>query len=501
MATTSASEAYRDLEERVAPIVTLSDVGSLLRWDQQVVMPTGGTPARSKQQATISRLRHDLLCDEAIGSLLADVEEADLETDRAAVVREVRREHERANRVPGELIERIGEKTTEAHPVWVEARTADDFDQFAPHLEEIVDLNREYAHHIDPEADPYEVLFAEYEPYLDLATAERVLTRVRDELVPLIDRIHDAEPALATDAFAGTFDADHQEACCRDVLTALGYDWDRGRLDTAAHPFSSGTQFDARVTTRFDEADPLSGLFSTIHEFGHAHYTLGLPLEAYGTPLGRSRNHTVHESQSRLWENHVGRGEAFWAFFLPTIQERFPSLSGVTPREAFEAANQVYPDNPIRVEADELTYHLHIVIRFEIEQALVRGEMDVEDIPTVWNDKYESYLGIRPETDAAGCLQDVHWSSGLMGYFPTYSLGSVLSAQLMAAATRDLGDLSDRIRAGEFAPLSDWLREHVHRHGQRYTTPELVELATGEAYSADDFLEYATAKYGALYGV
>ncbi|WP_247730676.1 carboxypeptidase M32 [Halovivax limisalsi] len=494
----SVPDAYAELESRVERIANITAGAGVLRWDQEVMMPEGGTPARAKQLSTLSSLSHEELTDPEIGELLDELEDAELDDDRAAVVREIRRKHDRATSVPTELVEEISEATTNAHPVWTEAKEAADFETFAPTLENLVELKREYAAHIDPDADPYAVLFAEYEPYLDLETAERVLERLRDELVPLIDAIADSDVELGG-AFDGEFDADRQEELSRDVLDALGYDWDRGRLDTAPHPFSTGTQFDARVTTRFDEEDLLGSITSTVHEFGHANYTLGLPDEGYGTPLGESRDLTVHESQSRLWENHVGRSEAFWEFFLPTAAERFPALADVSPRAAYEAANQVYDDNVIRTEADELTYHMHIIVRFEIERELISGDLDVEDVPQVWNDKYEEYLGVRPETDAEGALQDIHWSHGSFGYFPTYSLGSVLAAQLYAAAEDEVGDVDAQVRQGEFDDLNGWLRENVHRHGAKYTTPDLVERATGEPYSADAFIDYATEKYGRLY--
>jgi len=492
-------EAYEELETRIERISNVGNAAGILRWDQEVVMPEGGTPARAKQLSTLSSLSHELLTDDRTGELLATLEDAALEGEQAAVVREVRRQYDRATSVPQDLVEEISETTANAHPTWMEARETDDFSIFEPTLENLVELKKEYAAHIDPDADPYEVLFADYEPYLDLETAERVLERLRDELVPLIEAIDESDADLETDAFAGTFDDADQEALARDVLDSLGYDWERGRLDTAPHPFSSGTQFDARVTTRFDENDLLGSITSTIHEFGHANYTLGLPDDHYGTPLGDARDLTVHESQSRLWENHVGRSRPFWEHFLPIASERFPELGDVSPEEAFESANQVYDDNLIRVEADELTYHLHIVIRFEIERDLLSGDLEVADVPEAWNDKYEDYLGIRPDTDADGCLQDIHWSHGSFGYFPTYSLGSVLAAQLYAAAEADLGDLEERTRQGEFADLNGWLREEIHSHGKRYTTPDLVEEATGEAYTADYFIDYVKAKYGALY--
>lgn len=496
---TDQRPAYDEFVDHVQRLSNIDHATQILSWDQQVMMPEGGTPARSQQVSTLDTLHHDLLTGTTTEEHLSSLDTADLNEEQSAVVREIRRQYERADRVPSDLIEQISRTTSEALPVWKEAKANDDFEAFAPTLSKLVDLKREYAAHIDPDDDPYAVLFAGYEPYLDLETAERVLERLRDRLLPLIEAIGTSDATLATDAFSGTYDTDTQEKLCRAVLDQLGYPWDHGRLDTAPHPFSSGSQFDARVTTRFNEENPIDALTSTIHEFGHATYTLGLPREQYGTPLGSSRNLSVHESQSRLWENHIGRSQPFWEQFLPTVAEKFPKTSDVTAREAYEAANQVYDDNLIRVEADELTYHMHIILRFEIERQLIHDEIDVEEVPQVWNDKMEEYLGVRPANDSVGCLQDIHWSHGSFGYFPTYSLGSVLSAQLYAAATDDIPDIEERTRDGEFDALHDWLTENVHRHGQRYTTPDLVREATGEDYTADYFLEYTEEKYSELY--
>jgi carboxypeptidase Taq len=503
MATDSASEAapdaYEELLSRIERVNNVEAASMLLSWDQQVMMPEGGTPARSRQLSALSAVQHDLLTDEAVGSLLDDLAAVELSPERAAAVREIRREYDRAVRVPTDLVERISQTTSEALSVWEEAKAEDDWSSFAPYVEELVDLKRQYADHVDPDADPYAVLFADYEPCLPLERAEEILTEIRETLVPMIAEIRASETPITTDAFAGSFDVDAQEAVARDALSTLGYPWERGRLDTSSHPFSTGTQFDARITTRFTESDPIDALTATIHEFGHATYSLGLPDDAYGTPLGEHRGLSVHESQSRLWENHVGRSQAFWELFLPTMRERFPQVADVTPRAAYESVNQVFEDNHIRVEADELTYHLHIVLRFEIERALIAGDLSVEEVPAVWNDKSEEYLGIRPETDAEGCLQDIHWSHGSFGYFPTYSLGSAMAAQLFDAAAADLGDVDSQVRAGEFDPLREWLRENVHRHGKRYETNDLVREATGEGFSADAFTDYVTDKYGSLY--
>jgi len=491
-------DAYQDLIERYEQISTLGDAVGVLRWDQQVMMPEGGTPARSKQVSTLSALSHERLVDGTIETALDALDREPLSTERQANVREIEREHARAARVDGELIEEIAEATTTAHETWVQAKAEDDFEAFAPTLERVVELKREYAAQIDPERDPYAVLFEEFEPYLGLDTAERVLERLRSELLSLIDEIAESDVEMS-DPFEGSYDTEIQERLARDALDTLGYDWEHGRLDTAPHPFSTGNQFDARVTTRFTADAPLDALTSTIHEFGHANYTLGLPRDSFATPLGASRDLTVHESQSRFWENHVARSKPFWEQFLPTVIERFPQLSDTTPEELYRSANEVSESNPIRVEADELTYHMHIILRFEIERDLIRGDLEVEELPQLFNEKMESYLGITPESDADGCLQDIHWSQGSFGYFPTYTLGSVLAAQLDDALRRDLEGVDEQIRSGEFDEIRAWHTEQVHRHGARYTTDDLVREATGSDYAADPFLDYVTEKYGGLY--
>jgi len=489
------AETYEAFLDHVRQYNYVGDASGVLGWDQQVMMPEGGTPARSKQTSALSTLRHQLLTDDDLADWLDDLDGA-VTGEKGAVVREVRRQHDRARSVPEDLVRRISETASNALPVWEQAKADADFSQFEGTLEELVALRREYAAEIDPDRDPYEVLFEDYEPYLDFETAESILTELREELPSLIDAIAESDVELAS-PFNGTYDEDDQEALVSEALDVLGYDWDRGRLDTAPHPFSTGTPFDARVTTRFSPDDPMGALGSTIHEFGHASYTLGLPDDHYGTPLGSSRDMTVHESQSRLWENHVGRSKAFWKLFAPRVTDHLGVSA--SPQAFYERANQVYDDNLIRVEADELTYHMHIVLRFEIERDLIRGDLDVDEVPGVWNDRMEEYLGVRPANDAEGCLQDIHWTHANFGYFPTYSLGSMLAAQLYAAAERDLDDIAADVENGEFDRLYGWLNENVHEHGCRYTTPELVQRATGEDLTAGYFLDYATEKYGRLY--
>jgi carboxypeptidase Taq len=489
------ADAYDRLVSRVTRLRNLGAAGEVLSWDQQTKMPPGGAPARARQLAAISAVEHDLFTDPETGDLIAA---AEAETDdERALLREVGREYGRREAVPTALVEQTTARASEAMEAWRAAREASDFEQFAPHLEDLVELKREYAAHVDPDRDPYEVLFEEFEPCLPLERAEAVLTDVRDAIVPVVDEVRasDIDPS---NPFEGSYDEDAQEALVRDVLDLLEYPWDRGRLDTAPHPFSTGTVFDARITTRFDPEDPVKSVFPTVHEFGHACYTLGLPEDDYGTPLGEARDLSVHESQSRLWENHVGRSRPFLARLRPLLEDHL----GVAPAvdALYGWANRVDPDNRIRVEADELTYHLHIVLRYEIERDLVRGDLDVSEVPAVWNEKMEEYLGVTPENDAEGCLQDIHWSSGNFGYFPTYSLGSAMAAQVYEAASEDV-DVTDRAREGEFGPLREWLRENVHGHGKRLETNDLVREATGSRFTADAFTDYVTEKYGALYRI
>ncbi|UPV72794.1 carboxypeptidase M32 [Halorussus limi] len=492
------ADAYDDLLDRYERINALQDGSGVLYWDQQVMMPEGGTPARSEQLSALSAVTHEQLTADETERLLDAAEDEDLTDEQAAVVRELRREYDRATQVPERLVEEHSRLQSEAQDDWREAKADDDFSAFEPILSDLLDLRVERAEHIDPDRDPYEVMFEDREPYLELDTVERIFEELKDGLVPLIDDIRASEEI--PDAFDGTFDVDAQESLSRDVLDLLDYDWDRGRLDTSAHPFMSGNQFDARITTRFDETDLLGAVSSTVHEFGHATYALGLRDDAYGSPLGQPRSSGVHESQSRFWENHVGRTREFWELVLPTVKDRFPQVSDVTPEEAYRTANRIESGSLIRTEADELTYHMHIILRSEIEREFVSGDLAVSEIPAAWDDKMERYLGVRPDSDSEGCLQDIHWTGGFAS-FQNYTVGSVLAAQLWATIEEELDDPRGLIAAGDFGPIRDWLTENVHRHGSRYTTDELIREATGEDLTADYFLDYAEEKFGEIYGL
>jgi carboxypeptidase Taq len=496
--------AYDDLLERYERVAMLSrfgGAGGVLGWDQQVMMPEGGTPARAKQLSTLSSIEHDILTDEATGELIDAASDGNLSDEQQAAVREIRRRYERQSKVPGDLVEEISQRSAEAQEIWQDAKAESDFDHFAPTLEELRDLQVERAEHVDPDKSPYTVMHEDGERDIPLEKVEEIFDQLREELVPLIADVRERGDDLpAPFREHGPYDEDDQMALSQDVLDLLGYDREHGRLDTSPHPFTSGNQFDCRITTRFREDDPIDALTATIHEFGHATYQLGLPKEQYGSPLGQSQSSGIHESQSRFWENHVGRTREFWELFLPTMQDQFPELDGVTVDEAYRAVNRIYPDNRIRVEADELTYHFHIILRHEVGRAFVEGDIDVEGIPRVWNDKMEEYLGVRPDDDAEGCLQDIHWTSRFAA-FQGYTLGSVLAAQLDAAMRRDVDDVDGKIREGHFEPMLAWMRENVHRHGRRYPADELIEVATGEPLTADYFVEYARSKFTYLYGL
>jgi carboxypeptidase Taq len=496
--------AYDVVLEKSERILDLEKTDFMLRWDSDVMMPEGGPPARASQRSSIAAAQHRYRTDDDLGRALDVLEGADLTADQDAIVREVRREYDVETSVPSEVNDRISAVTSGAHEDWKRAKEAGDWSEFAPTMERVVDAWMDWARHVDPDGDPFETLWKKRsgyhaQRYVDLETVEEVFADLREALIPLIDDIRDSEADVATDAFTarGPYDTDTQRDLCEETLSLLGLDWDRARLDLAPHPFSYGTQYDVRITTRFDEATPMGGLQGVLHEFGHTAYTHGLPQEHYGDPIGEPRGLGVHESQSRFFENHVGRSQAFWEYFLPTVKEHFPQLEAVTPREAYECVNQVYEDNRIRVSADELTYHMHIILRTEIERALVAGEIGVEDVPEVWADKMDEYLGLRPESDAEGPLQDPHWA-GQIPAFITYTIGSVLAAQLDAAMRAEL-DVDGLVREGEFEPIHEWLTENVHRHGQRYRTDELIERATGEPLTAEYFVEYAREKYGEIY--
>ncbi|MBI4615815.1 MAG: carboxypeptidase M32 [Planctomycetes bacterium] len=489
----------------------LESVQCLLEWDQETLMPPRGAERRAEEIALLSRIIHEKKTAPRVGELLDRAAgEKDLGPDARANLREARRHYERARKLPADLVAEIARTRSLACEAWKAARRANDFPKFAPWLEKTFHLAREKASRLGWKDSPYDALLEEHEPGMTTARLVSLFGELRKGLVPLVKAIAGSRRRPDRNLLSGKFPAAHQEEFARRVATDLGLDFSGARLDRSAHPFCMGlTPDDVRITTRYNESDCLSALFGVIHETGHALYDQGIAPELVWTPIGQPRSLGVHESQSRLWENQVGRSRAFWSHYLPLLSERFPSLSGVAHARSGRGAdldrfhfavNQVEP-SLIRTEADEVTYNLHILLRFDIERDLLAGELAVSDLPDLWRSRMASDLGVRPDTDADGVLQDIHWSIGLVAYFPTYTLGNMLAAQLHARARADIPDLEVFFARGEFRPLLDWLRDRIHRHGSRYETEELVQRAVGTRLSTAPFLDYLRAKYSPLYGI
>ena len=492
---------YEEFEKEVQTLTILNDIGSFLTWDQEVMMPEEGIKARSKQSSILSRLEHQKITGEQLEEKINSIKRSNLDEKQEAILREVERERKRSKKVPEDLNEKISKKSSEAVDVWKKAREENDFSLFKEELEELVELKRKYAQHIEPDREPYKVLFEDFEPYLEFERAEKILEELKDELSEFFEQIKASKVKISDESLRENLSDDENMELARMTAETIGFDFDRGRLDTSTHPFTLGNQFDTRITTRFKEDSVAENIAITLHETGHALYNLGTPEEHYGTPLGEPRELVIHESQSRLWENHVGRSEEFWKYFSGELEEISDKFEEIPAEKYYRAVNKVRHDNLIRTEADEVSYHLHIILRFELERKLINGEIEVEELPELWSEKMEELLGVRPDNDAEGVLQDIHWGWGSFGYFPTYSLGSVLAAQLYSKAEEEIDGLDRKIERGEFEPLLEWLREKIHKHGQLYTTEELIEKATGEKLKADYFLEYVKEKYGELYEV
>ncbi len=487
---------YDRLLDQYEQIAVIESIQDQLVWDQQVTMPSGGTPARERQFGALSTLRHELLTDDMLAERLNMLSTDDLNTEQAAVIRAIRRKHQRAVSVPRDLAQALSEAQTEAQDTWQRAREENDFSVFAPSLERLRDLHVERAHAIDASADPFEVLHDESLPNVSLGRVEKMFNSLRETLVPLLNRIQCSDVTLTTPFEQVNYPVADQRRVLEYILDSLSYDWNHGRLDQSEHPFTVGTQFDCRITTARDRG-LIERILSILHEFGHATYQLGLPRDQAWTPLGESLDNGVHESQSRFWENHVGRSQAFWEYVLPLIQHIFPALTDITAQQAYKAVNRIRPDNCIRTNADEITYHLHILVRFEVGKAFVRREIDVTEIPERWNNLMSKYLGVVPSTPREGPLQDIHWSSWFAA-FQEYTVGSVLAAQFDAAMRADL-DVDENILTGDFKRIRNWMTNKVHSHGRLYPTDELIKHTTGDRPNTTAFLSYIEQKYSRLY--
>lgn len=478
----------------------LGSASALLAWDQATQIPAGGHAARGEQMATLSTLRHRYAIADEVGGWLDALEGASLSADEAVLLRESRRAFERARKIPATLVAEMTRHSVRSRAVWEQARKDDDFATFAPELRKTIELQRAYAAALDPDRDPYDVLHDLYERDSNAAEVERVFTPLVGELRELIERVRSAPQQPDPTLLERHVPLKEQEAFAVALVQQMGYDFGRGRIDQAAHPFCIGIGVgDVRITTRYLENYLPSALFGTIHEAGHGMYEQNLPESWSGTPLGEAVSLSVHESQSRLWENLVGRSPAFWRGAYPRLQRAFAGRFDDVPEADFVRAINIVRPSLIRVEADELTYHLHVMLRFELERALIQGALSVDELPARWRQRHGELLGIEPSDDRDGVLQDVHWSEGMFGYFPTYTLGTLMSAQWWGAMERDLGDLEGRLERAEFTPIFEWLVANVHRHGSRYLPGELLERGSGATLSAEPFLRYARAKYAELY--
>ena len=499
-------EQYEALRRRLIEIGDLNAAAAVLRWDQTTYMPSGGAAARGRHLATLGRLAHEQLTAAATGRLLDELrpyaEGLPYDSDAASLIRVARRDYEKAVKVPPAFVAEVRAHGAASYQAWAQARPANDFRRVQPMLEETLDLSRQYAGYFPGYAHVADPLIDDAEPGMTAAAVRSVFDALRAELVPLVRAI-DAAPPADDSCLKQHFPEAQQWAFGLEVIRAFGYDFERGRQDRTPHPFT--TRFargDVRITTRVNERDLREALFATLHEAGHGLYEQGTPPGLDGTPLGRGASAGVHESQSRLWENRVGRSRALWTHFYPKLQRTFPNqLGGVTLDTFYRAINKV-ERSLIRVEADEVTYNLHIMLRFGLELELLEGRLAVRDLPEAWRARFVADLGIEPPDDRDGVLQDVHWYGGLIGGgFQSYTLGNILGAQFFEAALAAHPDIPEQLARGECRPLRAWLEERIYRHGRKFTMPELVERVTGGPLSIAPLMRYLRTKFGELYGL
>lgn len=494
---------FPSLLARMQELKDLNGIIGLATWDQETYLPSKADAARAGQLSTLQGLYHERLVDPRLGEVLAwAAEQSDFDADQRAMVRVLTREREREVRVPPALVKALAEAQSRAISAWRQARKDKHFATFQPALQRILALRREQADAYGHDGERYDALLEGYEPGMRVSRLTPVLTALRDALVPIVSALA-AAPRQPLNLFDGRrFNPDAQWRFTLVLLKDMGFDLEAGRQDKSIHPFTGGTHpLDVRLTTRIDEMNPLSALFGTVHEGGHGLYEQNFAPEHHRTPLAAAPSMGLHESQSRLWENIVGRGRAFWEHYYPALHTEFPGALASVDLDTFHGAvNRVAPSF-IRVEADEVTYNLHIVLRYELELLLIHDELPLSDLPAAWNERMQRYLGITPPDDTQGVLQDIHWAWGEFGYFPTYALGNLYAASLFRAAERAVPGLQDFIRGGELLPLRDWLRDNVHRQGYRLPAEELIRQVTGQGLTDADFLGYLQEKYGALYGV
>ena len=476
----------------------------LLAWDERTYMPEGAIEGRSESKAELSQIYHEKLTSEktkkVIDELNKESAQAELDEVQKAAVREMTRDFERRYKVPDELIKKMSKISTKAQSAWEKAREKSDFELFLPHLEKQIEVKKEAAEYIGYENEPYDAHIEEFEPGFTAEKIERIFEPMKKELSSMATDIFSKNVQPGEDIFEGKkFDIEKQKEIGRDIAEAFGYDFNHGRLDKAVHPFTIGMDDDVRITSRYNEEN-LNSLFSLMHETGHALYEQGLPSEWYGHPLGRRISSGYHESQSRMWENFVGRSKEFLDYLFPKLCDKFPQLEKHSKEGFYQRINRVAPTF-IRVDSDEVTYNLHIALRFDLELGLFREKIEPEETKTVWENKMEEYLDIVPEDPADGVLQDIHWSSGQFGYFPSYALGNLFAAQIFSTAMDEITDLKYKISQGEFQPLREWLRENIHQHGRKYKAEEMTKRLTGEGLDPGYHIDHLKEKFGPIYGL
>lgn len=488
---------YQNLLKRSRELALVDCASSLLNWDEETYMPRKALPFRAEQAAFFSGWSHRQFTAPEVGDWIKACEDHGFgpDSDEAVNVREWRRSYDRATKLPPELVEEFNRTTTLARDAWAEARKRSEFAGFQPHLEKLLHLSRQMADQWGYAECRYDALLEGHERGARTAELKTLFSELRPAIVGVLGPAVEKSRGISETLLEADYPIAAQQAFNREVAEAIGFDFDAGRIDTTTHPFCTGLgPGDTRLTTRYNERDFTESFFGVLHEAGHGLYDQGLKAEHHGTPLGNACSMGIHESQSRLWENHVGRSVAFWQHWHPRACYYFPGLKKFSSEQIAAAVNRVAPSF-IRVEADQVTYDLHIILRFELELKLIEGELKAADLPAVWNEEFEKMLGLKVPDDACGCLQDIHWSLGAFGYFPTYTLGNLNAAQLMRRAGSDLPKLEEDLKSGRYASLLGWLRTHVHEPGQRYDPQELMRRATGERSEFRHHLDYARRKF------
>jgi carboxypeptidase Taq len=499
-------DKLQELKTRLLEVDDLGSAAALLSWDQTTYMPPGGAEARARQMSTLARLAHEKLTDDAIGKLLDDLrpyeESLPYDSDDASLIRVSRRQYERQIKVPSDFVAEINNHAALSYQTWTEARPANDFNRVRPLLEKTLDLSRRFAEFFAPYDDIADPLIDMSDFGMKAKSVRDVFSNLRGQLVPIVQAI--TNQGRADDSCLHQhFPEDQQLAFGLGVIEKYGFDFYRGRQDKTHHPFMTKFSLgDVRITTRVRENDLGDALFSTLHEAGHAMYELGIDMSYEGTPLAGGTSAGVHESQSRLWENIVGRSRGFWEHFYPQLQATFPDQLKSVPLDTFYRAINTVQRSLIRTDADEVTYNLHVMIRFDFELDMLHGDLEIRDLPEAWHERYETDLGVTAPDDRDGVLQDVHWfAGGIGGSFQGYTLGNILSAQFYEQALAAHPEIPTQIGQGKFDTLHGWLREYIYRPGSKFTAPELVERVTGGPLRIDPYINYLRGKYSELYSI